>query len=190
LAGGVCVSLCGLLPNPACVDAAQAQIQVNEKKAGKEKLQLQWKKIAVSTTRASFGDPVGGSAIAVLCVFNDGGALVGEHIVDRGTQTCGTKPCWKLTGKQGFAYQDKAASADGIVKMSFAGGAATKGKASAQGRNDDAKGLTSLPTGLVDALTGNTAPTIQLVTTGGLCVGATMNKVGKDDGEQYKAQKK
>ncbi|MEO6029996.1 MAG: hypothetical protein ABIR79_24280, partial [Candidatus Binatia bacterium] len=68
----------------------------------------------------------------------------------------------------------------------FAGGAATKGKASAQGKNDAAKGLNSLPPGLVAALTGNTSPTIQLVTSDGLCVGATMSKVGKDDGKQYK----
>jgi hypothetical protein len=190
LAGGACVSLCGLVPNPACLAVAQAQLQVNEKKTGKEKLQLQWKKIAAATTRASFGDPVAGTTVAVACIFNDAGALVGEHVVDRGSQTCGTKPCWKLTGKQRFAYQDKTASQDGIVKMTFAGGAATKGKAAAQGKNDAGKGLTSLPTGLFAALTGNTTPTIQLVTNGGLCVGATMNKVGKDEGLQYKAQKK
>jgi hypothetical protein len=163
---------------------------VNEKKMGKEMLKLQWKKIAEATTRASFGDPVAGGTVAVLCVFSDGGTLVREYIVDRGSQSCGTKACWKNTGKQGLAYKDKAATADGIFKMSFGGGAATKGKASAQGKNNTDKGLSSLPTGLVTALGGNLTPTIQLVTNGGLCVGATMNKVGKDDGQQYKAQKK
>jgi hypothetical protein len=52
------------------------------------------------------------------------------------------------------------------------------------------KGLSSLPTGLVGLLSGQTHPTIQLVTSGGFCVGATMNGVTKDDGMQYKARKK
>jgi len=65
-----------------------------------------------------------------------------------------------------------------------------RGKAAAQGRNNASKGQASLSTGLAAALAGNTTPTIQLVTSDGLCVGATMNKVGKDAGGQYKAQKK
>lgn len=192
LAGGRCQSLCGGTPKPGCLLAEQAVLQSIEKKPGKERLVLQWKKITTATTRASFGDPVGGDTIAVLCVFNDAGALVGEHVVDRGGAPCGTKPkpCWKTTGKQGLAYADKAASAFGIAKLAFGGGAARKGKANAAGKNDAPKGLTSLPTGLVAALAGNTAPTIQLITDDGLCVAATMNKVGKDDGQQYKAQKK
>ena len=170
--------------------AAQAQLQSNDSHPGKENLKLRWTKIATATTRASFGDPVGGSTIAALCVFNDAGAPVGELIVDRAGQTCGTKPCWKPTGKQGLAYQDKMASAAGITKIGFVGGDAGKGKASAQGKNDAAKGLTSLPTGLSAALTGNTSPTIELVTSDGLCVGAKMNRVVKDEALQYKAQKK
>ena len=190
LVAGTCQSLCGTAPNPSCLPAAQAKLQADEKTAGKEKLQLQWKKIAPATTRASFGDPVTGNTVAVACVFDDGGAFVGEYLVDRGSQTCDGKPCWKLTGKEGYAYSDKTASASGIAKMKFAGGDPNKGQAAAQGKNDAGKGLSSLPTGLVGALTGNTAPTIELVTNDGLCVGATMNKVTKDEGGQYKAQRK
>jgi hypothetical protein len=188
--GGVCQSLCGTAPNPLCLVAAQARLQSNDKNPGKESLKLRWTKIATATTRASFGDPVGGSTVAALCIFNDAGTPVGELIVDRAGQTCGTKPCWKPTGKQGLAYKDKMASAAGIVKIGFAGAPAGKGKASAQGKNNAGKGLTSLPTGLSAALTGNTSPTIELVTSDGLCVGATMNRVVKDEGQQYKAQKK
>jgi len=171
--------------------AAQAQLQSDEKHAGKERLKLSWKKITTATTRSDFGDPVGGSTVATLCIFNDGGILVGQPlVVDRGGQMCGGKPCWKATGSQGLAYQDKAASADGITKMSFGGRPAGKGKASAQGKNNAAKNQTSLPTGFAAALTGNTSPTIELVTSNGFCVGAKMNTVKKDDGQQYKAQKK
>ena len=170
--------------------AGQAQLQSNDAHSGKETLKLRWAKIATTTTRASFGNPVSGSTVAALCVFNDTGTPVGELIVDRAGKTCGTKPCWRLTGKQGLAYQDKMASAAGVTKIGFVGGAAGKGKASARGKNDAAKGLTSLPTGLSAALTGNKSPTIELVTSDGFCVGATMNKVVKDVALQYKAQKK
>lgn len=127
-----------------------------------------------------------------LCIFNDAGTLLSQQqvVVDRAGQTCGKKPCWKATGKQGLAYQDKTAAADGVTKLQFVGGAAAKGKASAQGKNDVAKGLTHLPTGIASALSGNTAPTIEMITSDGLCIGATMNKVGKDEGGQYNAQKK
>ena len=60
LVGGRCQSLCGTAPKPGCLVAAQAELQAIEKKPGKEQLTLQWKKIATATTRASFGDPVGG----------------------------------------------------------------------------------------------------------------------------------
>jgi hypothetical protein len=190
LVAGECISRCGTAPDPSCLVAAKAKLQANGKKPGKEKFQVAWQKIGTATTRASFGDPVSGTTSAVVCVFNDVGTLVQETIVDRAAQTCGAKPCWKTTGTQGLAYADELASDDGITKLQFVGGAADKGKAQAQGKNDAPKGLTSLPTGLAAALAGNTQPTIQLVTTDGLCVGATMNKVGKDDGLQYKAQRK
>jgi hypothetical protein len=192
LVGGECQSqsLCGSAPNPLCFVAAQAQLQSNDQHLGKERLKLRWTKIATATTRSSFGDPVGGSTIAAICIFNDAGTRVGDLIVDRAGQTCGTKPCWKQTGKQGLAYKDKMASAAGVAKIGFVGGVAGKGKASAQGKNDAAKGLSSLPTDLSAALTGNTSPTIELVTSNGLCVGAAMNRVVKDANQQYKAQKK
>src|SRR5262249_36020298 len=52
LTGGSCVALCESTPRSTCLVAAQAQLQSNEKKPGKEKLQLQWKKIQPVTTRA------------------------------------------------------------------------------------------------------------------------------------------
>jgi hypothetical protein len=191
LIGGACQAPCGNAPDPSCLVAAQAQLQSNEKHVGKERLKLSWKKITTQTTRSDFGDPVGGSTVATLCIFNDAGTLVGQPlVVDRAGQMCGAKPCWKATGSQGLAYQNKAASAAGITKMSFGGRPAGKGKASAQGKNDVGKGLTSLPTGLAAALMGNTSPTIELVTSNNFCVGAKMNTVKKDTGQQYKAQKK
>lgn len=184
------MSLCGTAPDPLCLVATKAQLQSNEKPAGKERLKLKWKKVTSATTRPDFGDPVGGSTVAVACIFDDAGTLVADLVVDRAGDTCLTKPCWKTTGTAGLAYKDKAAAADGIVKLSYGGGAAGKGKAAVQGKNNAAKGLTSLPTGLATALGGNTTPTIELVTSDGLCIGAKMNTIAKDTGLQYKALKK
>jgi hypothetical protein len=173
-----------------CLVGGTAQIQSDEKTSGKEKLKLQWKKVAAATSRALFGDPVTGTTGVVLCIFDDAGVLVKDLAIDRGSQTCGTKPCWSLKGKQGYGYQDKPGSEDGINKLAFAGGAADKGSAQAQGKNDPKKGYDDLPAGIVAGLTGNTAPTIEIRTSNGLCIGATMNKVQKDADGQYKAQKK
>lgn len=186
----VCTSPCGAAPDPMCLVAAQAQLQSNEKTLGKEQLKLQWKKVTTPTTRATFGDPINGTTSVTLCLFDDAGTLVEDLAIARAGQTCGTKPCWKLKGKQGFGFQDKPGASDGINKLSFGGGVATKGQASAQGKNDPKKGFTNLPAGIVAALTGKTAPTIEIRTSDGLCIGAKMNKVTKDKGGQYKAQKK
>jgi hypothetical protein len=185
-----CVSLCGTAPDPLCLVATQAQLLANEKMVGKERLKLRWKKVASATTRADFGDPVAGSTIAVACVFDDADTLVAELVVDRAGDICGTKPCWKTSGTEGLAYKDKAAAASGVVKLIYRGAPAGKGKAIVLGKNDVDKGLTSLPTGVAAALAGETAPTIELVTSDGLCIGAKMNKIAKDTGLLYKALKK
>ena len=44
--------------------------------------------------------------------------------------------------------------------------------------------------GVVASLNGNTAPTIQIFTSDGLCIGATMNEVKKDEFARYAAQLK
>jgi hypothetical protein len=48
----------------------------------------------------------------------------------------------------------------------------------------------ALPTGVAAALAGNTHPTIQLTTSNGLCIEATMSETTRDDGVQYKARKR
>ena len=48
----------------------------------------------------------------------------------------------------------------------------------------------SLPTGIVAGLAGSTTPTIQVVASGGLCLGATLPDVLRDDGLRYQARKK
>jgi hypothetical protein len=95
-----------------------------------------------------------------------------------------------MKGTKGWGYQDKGASAAGVSKIGYGAGDPGKGKADAAGANNAAKGLTALPAGVAAALAGNAAPTMQLVTSDGLCIGATMTEVTKDAGGVYQARKK
>jgi hypothetical protein len=155
---------------------------------GKEQLKLQWKAITTATGQMSFGNPLAGPFGATTCLYDDANVLIGSFPVDNAT--CGTKPCWKAKGTKGWGYQDKLASDAGVSKIGFNSGVGGKGSASVQGKNDAKKGLASLPPGLVGMLSGQIHPTVQLVTSGGFCVGATMTDIAKDDGLQYKARKK
>jgi hypothetical protein len=189
-AGGGTTISCSATPLPGCIVAAQAQLQAGEQVAGKEQLKVKWKQFAAPTTQASFGNPVAGPLGVAVCLYDDADALVGSFLVARGGATCVGKPCWKAKSTKGWTYVDKASASAGIAKIGFVGGIAGTGSASAQGKNNAAKGLTALPTGIVAGLSGHTQPTLQLITSQGLCVGATVNTVTKDDGLQYKASKK
>ena len=181
---------CAAAPQSNCFGAAQAKLQYSEKVVGKEKAKLQWKKVTMSTTQGDFGDPVASDTAATVCIYDDQGGLVEQLLVDRAGPLCDGDLCWKALGAKGWGYKDKAASAHGIFKLQYKSGDAGKGKATAQGKNNPKKGQTSLPAGVVATLTGNAAPTIQMLTSHGFCVGATMTEIKKDDGLQYKAQKK
>ncbi len=182
--------VCGATPAPSCLVAAQAQVQAKESTPGKEKLKLQWKKITTATAQGDFGDPVSGTTVLALCLYNDGGGLVRELVVDRGGGTCSGDPCWQAVSTKGYKYKDKVAASYGITKVQWLAGGPGAGKAKAQGANNVSKGQTALPIGTAAALAGSTTPTIQFVTSAGLCVGASMNDVSVDDGLVYKAKKK
>jgi cysteine-rich repeat protein len=193
--GDGCSATCGVEPCPLsalplCGGALQAQLQVSEKTPGKEKLKLQWKRITGVTSSAAFGDPIGGSTRVALCLYDDAKTLVQGYEVDRAGDTCSGKPCWAAKGTNGLSYKDKLAAADGITAVTFKSGPSGKGQASAAGANNPAKGQTALPTGVVGVLSGNTRPTVQLQTSDGLCIGATMTETTKDEGGIYKARKK
>ena len=179
---------CGATPATAgCTAAAKAKVDFNEKKAGKEKVKLQWKKLADATTQAGFGDPVEGTTTVALCVYDDADALVAQMLGVNLGEGCAGNACWKVTGTVGYAYKDKANSSDGLSKLGYKSGDAGKGKADSKGKNNEAKGQVTLPTEVVARLTGNTAPTIQMLTSEGLCISATMNDVKKDEPTRYMA---
>ena len=142
------------------------------------------------TTEADFGDPVNGTTSVALCLYGDDQTLIRGLVVEKAGQLCGSKPCWTAKRTNGFVYKDKAAASDGIARLGYFAGEIGKGRAYAVGANDAAKGEVALPTGVAAALAGNIHPTIQLTTSDGLCIEATMNKTTRDDGVQYKARKR
>lgn len=187
---------CPPAPVPACVVAARAQLQVNEKKAGRERLLLQWAKASAATTLADFGDvttfpsPATAARRVLACLYDDGGVLLRELRVARSGQTScpsNRNVCWRQSGT-GYAYEDLTGFEDGVRGIKFAAGPAGRGKASVRAANG--VGHAHMDVGLAAALAGNDSPTIQLITSAGFCLGATMNKVTADGGAVYKARKK
>lgn len=181
---------CAAAPTPGCIASGKALLLVNEKKAGKEKLKVSLKSLSSAVTQGQFGNPVvaGGSNYAV-CIYDAADQLVAEMSVSRAGDNCGSPPapCWKTSSTKGYKYKDKPAAADGILKMILIGGDAGKGKVIIGGKNDSAKSMTSLPTGIAALLESNAQATVQLLTNDASCFGGTVTQVKTADGLQFKA---
>ena len=176
---------CDVSPQGVCTAAEKAKLSVNEKTAGKQKVKFQLTKLVPMVAKADFGAPVLSDTSYALCVYNAANALVGSYEVARGSDTCGTDPCWENFKDTGFAYADKdLLSADGISKIQLVGGDAGKGKVKLQGSNK----ASTLPTGIAALLSGAASATAQLVTSDGECFGMPLPTVKKNDGLQFSAQ--
>lgn len=107
------------------------------------------------TDVSDFGDPIAGSDVYHLCVYDASAApkpLMEMDVPQGGT--CNGLPCWPAAGSVGFSYRNRSGIPDGITGMRLTAG--VTGKASVQA---DGKGA-SLP---IPAL-GLTLPvTVQLV---------------------------
>lgn len=187
---GAPCSLCPETLDSFCHTASRAKLDYNEKKAGKEQMGLRWQKIQAAISQADFGDPIGDDTVVSSCIYDDSGSLVHEFSVARAGDDCAGKPCWKSKGTRGYGYIDKDGSSSGVSKVDYLSGDVGRGKAAVKGKNDEKKGLTQLPAGLASALSGNVAPTIQMITDSGFCVGATLNDIRDDGPSRYRAQKR
>lgn len=96
--------------------------------------------------------------------------------------------CWKAKGASGYGYKDSVGAADGVRKISVAGGASGKGKLQVQAGNKAKKGQTALPTGLTAVLAGETSARLQLRTSDAACFEAVLGNVVKSDATQFKAK--
>jgi hypothetical protein len=181
---------CGASPALGCIAAGKSMLFVSEKSIGKEKLKVSLKSLSSAVTQGQFGNPLGdGGTNYAVCVYDDANQMIGEISVSRAGDNCGSPPapCYTASSDKGYKYSDKLAAADGIHKKGLIGGDAGKGKVTINGKNDTAKGLTSLPTGIAALLQSNTQATVQLLTSDASCFSATVTQVKTADGVQFKA---
>lgn len=188
------IEVCPPAPDLTCHAAGRALLLLNEKTAGKERWRLQWAKIADATTRMEFGDVTESTPTPITvarvsaCLYDDNDALLGEVSVAKAGQSCPRYgDCWHEVGTNGYLYRDPVGYEDGVTRIQYTAGPATAGKVKLAAANVTSQGHEHLPIGVAAALAGNTSPTMQLVTTTGFCVGATINRVTRDDGVAYGA---
>lgn len=170
-----------------CVGFQLARLLVNEKRVGKEKLIVKWRKAEAGLTKAEFGDPESGTSTYGVCVYDDAGALVSDYEVERAGEFCAGRRCWRSISTRGFKYRDKLLEADGIDQIKVKGGDAGRGRADAKGKNDVKKGLAALPVGVAEALASTSFATIQLRIDDGVCLTAQLHTIKKQTSEQFTA---
>jgi hypothetical protein len=175
---------CGAGPALGCIAAGKGSLQVDEKTPGKEKVKANLGKLQMAVTQGQFGDPVNGSTVYALCVYDAADVLRGEYLVARAGDMCGDKPCWKAVSDKGYQYKDKDATADGITQVKLKGGDAGKGTVKVQGKNSSG----NLPTGVVAGLLNNpTGASVQVLSSSGVCFSLGLTDVKKADSTAFKA---
>jgi len=117
-------SACAAAPLPGCRQptvALKAKLRlIDDSDPSHDVIRWTWPK-GEATDAAAFGDPVASDDYA-LCLYDESGAptLVFDAAVPAGG-TCGTRPCWRASGKppgaKGFKYKNKERTPEGIQKL-------------------------------------------------------------------------
>ncbi len=167
---------------PACkspVQAGAARLKLtNVTSAVNDRMQWKWS-AGAATTIGDFGAPETSDDLT-LCVFDAASELAMSAAVPAGG-LCASKPCWKPIAN-GFRYQDRYATPDGVTKAVLKAGTAGKAKVSVDG-----KGANLL---LPNLATLNLPLRVQLQSENGQCWEATYSSggVSQSDGEHFKAR--
>jgi hypothetical protein len=176
-----CHFICGPTPQAGCRTPAQAgkgTLTLKDKTPDK-KDSLNWKYIkGAATTLADFGAPLASTDYTV-CIYDGSAApqpILLAHAPAGGT--CGTKPCWK-TIKDGFKYNDKLLTPDGLQQVLLKSGPATKVKILVKGKADNLP-MPSLPL--------TTPVTVQIKSKNGVCWEAHYGTAQKNTSEQFRAK--
>ena len=112
-----------------CLSAGKNGLSIKTNSdSGKDKFLWKWQTGSLSAAQGDFGDPVNGSPVYTLCVYDSTGGspvfAMGLNVGSGGT--CDGKPCWKAISDKGWSYKNKTGSAAGITKVKFKSGAAGK----------------------------------------------------------------
>ncbi len=186
---------------PPAVDAGCAggfgrgMLLVREDKPGAEKLVAKLVK-GPALAQTDMGNPLaveqGGTGTAyALCVYDDGGDLAADLLVDRAGDTCDDRLCWRSIGRapndpngpgRGYKYKDAALAADGVRLIRYKGGDAGKSKAIVTGKG------ASLPGGIPAALQSATQVTVQLRSSDGVCLSVQLGDIKVQEPAVFKAR--
>jgi hypothetical protein len=143
-----------------------------------------WKwAVGAATTLGDFRDPVSGTAEYRFCLYDASGRsqpLLASAILAGGT--CGTKPCWKATGTNGFSMANKLALPDGITKIKLGVGVAGKAKVQVVGKG------ANLPMPTLPLVLPVTAQLLIRDGVGTTCFQTTYNATAVNDGVKFKAK--
>jgi hypothetical protein len=170
------------------VAAGGGALPAHARTRGNERLAIDWTGLASATSPSDFGDPVGGDAVQLVCVYDASDALALALRVDRAGDSCGAKPCWKALGTKGFAYKDPLAATDGVTRTTWRSGPAGRGAISLRAANSSAAGEASLPTGVAARLSGQPSATVQARAIGGTCFTLALDTVAQSGPIWFKAK--
>ena len=176
-----CHFVCGPTPQAGCRAPAQAKKAgiVLKDKTPDKKDGLNWKYVkGAATAVGDFGAPLSTTGYT-LCVYDTSAApqpILFAQAPAGGN--CPTKPCWK-TIKDGFKYNDKQFTPDGLQQVLLKAGIATKSKILVKGKGDNLP-MPTLPL---------TLPVrVQLKSQSGVCWEASYSTSTKNQSDQFRAK--
>jgi len=174
---------CAPAPSTGCHEPGASSLAIKDNAdAAKDQLKWKWGK-GTATDVGEFADPVGGSAIYRVCVYD--ASAQSQPIMEMNVPpggTCGKAPCWKAAGSTGFGYKNKAGTPNGLTRMKLKAGATGHASVKALGKGG------SLP---MPALPLTLPVTVQLVIDGGStkqCWQTTYSAASADDPAQFIAK--
>jgi hypothetical protein len=176
---------CPATPVPGCRIADKGILKIKEKGGTKDLLLWKWTRGAATTQTEMGADPVNGSTSYAVCVYDQSGGISSLAVqlrVDRASDTCAGKPCFKPLGGDppagdGWKYKDRDTTSDGMLRMLLKGGSAGKSKIIVK-----AKGPAIPLPGPVGGIYLNQDPNVvvQLVSSdGGVCFETTLSTPAK-----------
>lgn len=172
------VRLCLVPPASECIQATEAKLSIREKGEGDKargSFSLAFGAFAEDVDAQDLGNPVFDTARFDFCVYGEG-ELVGQLIVDKGFGLCGPKDetCWKPLDDRGYRYKDKERVSAGIGEIEIVAGPAGEGEIRVGAKRT--KKSQRLPR-MTEALAGDAAAEIRLMSSHGRCVAANLEEV-------------
>ena len=174
--------LCGAMPvGVGCRTPGKALLLVKDSSDDtKDKLIWKWLK-GQSTNDVEFGDPVEGSTVYSLCVYDRIGDV--PSLVSSATVLPGAN--WSATGS-GSKYSEKTGVAGGITKVLLKPGGDGEAKAMIKGKGVDLQ--LPPPASTSQLFNLDTSLTVQLLSSGGPCWESNFSAAVKNEVGQFKAK--